>query len=141
VNEAHVSTKCHYAIKALVRLAAANGKAPVRARDIAQYGGIPPKYLEQVMHDLRQAGLVTSRRGKDGGYLLARDPAEITFSMVREVVDGSAGGIGRMRSDDQAEALVAPVWQDVRRAVRAVLDAATIADAAARAASSPMYYI
>jgi Rrf2 family cysteine metabolism transcriptional repressor len=141
VNEAHVSTKCHYAIKALVRLAVVDGKAPVRARDIAAYGDIPLKYLEQVMHDLRQAGLVTSRRGKDGGYLLARDPAQITFSMVRAVVDGSAGGVGRMPGGDQAEALVAPVWQEVRRAVRAVLDAATIADAAARAASSPMYYI
>lgn len=141
MQDAHVSTKCHYAIKALVRLAVANGEGPVRAREIAAYGGIPPKFLEQVMHDLRQAGLVTSRRGKDGGYALARDPAEITFSMVRTVVDGSAGGIGRMRSDDQAEALVAPVWQDVRRAVRTVLDAATIADAAGRAASAPMYYI
>ena len=68
----HLSTKSGYAIKALVRLALANGDAPVAARDIVAFTGIPPKFLEQVMHDLRQAGLVESRRGKGGGYVIAR---------------------------------------------------------------------
>ena len=137
----HVSVKCHYAIKALVRLATADGSTPIQARDIAAFGGIPVKFLEQVMHDLRLAGLVTSQRGKGGGYFLARDPGEITFAMVREVIDGSAGGVGRMRSDDPAEALVAPVWEAVRTAVRDVLEAETIAAAADRAVSKPMYFI
>jgi hypothetical protein len=54
---------------------------------------------------------------------------------------GSNGGKGRMRGGDQAEALVAPVWREVRECTRAILGSATIADAAARAAEAPMYYI
>jgi Rrf2 family protein len=137
----HVSLKCQYAIKALVRLAAAQSGAPMQAREIAEFGGIPVKFLEQVMHDLRTAGLVRSLRGKKGGYTLARDPAQITFAAVIDVIEGSHGGAGRMPGDDQAQGLVEPVWQDVQRAVRDVLQSATIADAAARAAAAPMYFI
>ena len=150
----HLSTKSDYAIKALVRLALADGLAPVTARDIVAFTGAPPKFLEQVMHDLRQAGLVESQRGKGGGYVIARDPASVSFADVIDLVDGrrepgvahagspsSNGGKGRMRGGDQAESLVAPVWREVRECTRAILGSATIADAAARAADAPMYYI
>jgi Rrf2 family protein len=151
----HLSTKSEYAIKALVRLALADGAAPVSARDIAAFAGVPPKFLEQVMHDLRQAGLVESRRGKGGGYVIARDPAGVSFADVIDIIDGrrhdplagpagspgSNGGKGRMRGGDQADALVAPVWREVRECTRAILSSATIAGAAARAAEAPMYYI
>jgi Rrf2 family protein len=137
----HLSTKSDYAIKALVRLALANGDGPVQAREISAYAGIPPKFLEQVMHDLRQGGLVTSQRGKGGGYAIARDPATISFAYVIDLIDGSHGGIGRMRSGDRAEPLVEPVWREVRECTRAILRAATIADAAERTNENPMYYI
>jgi Rrf2 family protein len=150
-----ISTKSEYAIKALVRLALADGSAPVSARDIVAFTGVPPKFLEQVMHDLRRAGLVQSQRGKGGGYVIARDPAAISFADVVDLIDGpqvrtaagpadtagSNGGKGRMRGGDRAEALVAPVWREVRERTRAVLGSATIADAAARASAAPMYYI
>ncbi len=151
----HLSTKSDYAIKALVRLALADGTAPVTGRDIVAFTGVPPKFLEQVMHDLRQAGLVESQRGKRGGYVIARDPASVSFADVIDAIDGrradsvggragspgSNGGKGRMRGGDQAETLVAPVWREVRDCTRAILGSATIADAAARAAEAPMYYI
>ena len=137
----HLSTKSEYAIKALVRLALANGDGPVQARAISEFAGIPAKFLEQVMHDLRQGGLVHSQRGKGGGYVLAVDPATLSFADVIDLIDGSHGGMGRMRRGDQAEPLVAPVWREVRERTRAVLGAATIADAAARASQDPMYYI
>jgi Rrf2 family protein len=150
----HLSTKSEYAIKALVRLALSDGPAPVSARDIVAFTGVPPKYLEQVMTDLRQGGLVTSQRGKGGGYVLAVDAATVTFADVIDLIDGrrtdpparagspsSNGGKGRMHGGDQAEALVAPVWREVRACTRAILGSATIADAAARAAQAPMYYI
>jgi Rrf2 family protein len=149
------STKSEYAIKALVRLTLADGPDPVSARDIVAFTGVPPKFLEQVMHDLRLAGLVDSRRGKGGGYVLACDPATLSFADVIDHIDGrrtgsggndagapgSNGGKGRMRGGDQAEPLVAPVWRAVRECTRAVLGSATIADAAARAHDAPMYYI
>ena len=150
----HLSTKSDYAIKALVRLALAEGPAPVTARDIVAFTGVPPKFLEQVMADLRQGGLVSSQRGKGGGYVLVVDAATVTFSDVIDLIDGrradlaaragssgSDGGKGRMRGGDQAEILVAPVWREVRECTRAILGSATIADAAARAAAAPMYYI
>jgi Rrf2 family protein len=150
----HLSTKSDYAIKALVRLALADGTAPVTARDIVAFTGIPPKFLEQVMHDLRQAGLVESQRGKGGGYIIARDPGTVSFADVIDLIDGrradpaaragspgSNGGKARMRGGGRADALVAPVWREVRDCTRAILGAATIADAAARAAQAPMYYI
>jgi Rrf2 family protein len=137
----HLSTKSDYAIKALVRLALANGDGPVQAREISAFAAIPVKFLEQVMHDLRQGGLVHSQRGKGGGYGLAVDPAAHSFADVIDLIDGSHGGKGRMPRGDQAEPLVAPVWREVRECTRAVLGAATIADAAARASHDPMYYI
>jgi Rrf2 family protein len=150
----HLSTRSDYAIKALVRLALADSTAPVSARDIVAFTGIPPKFLEQIMHDLRQAGLVESQRGKGGGYVIARDPANLSFADVIDLIDGrradpltghgapgSNGGKGRMRGGDQVDALVAPVWREVRECTRAILGSATIADAAARAAEAPMYYI
>jgi Rrf2 family protein len=153
--KSRISTRSEYAIKALVRLALADGAAPVAARDIVAFTGVPPKFLEQVMHDLRRAGLVESQRGKGGGYVIARDPSTVSFADVIDLVDGarvepdagpsdatsSNGGQGRMQGGDQAEALVAPVWREVRECTRAILGAATIADAAARAAEAPMYYI
>ena len=137
-----------------MRLALADGSQPVSARDIVAFTGVPPKFLEQVMHDLRRAGLVESQRGKGGGYVLARDPAAVSFADVIDLIDGpraeaaaptdtagSNGGKGRMRGGDQAEALVAPVWREVRECTRAILGSATIAEAASRAAEAPMYYI
>jgi Rrf2 family protein len=137
----HISTRCRYAIKALVRLALSYGGTPVQSREIALFGGIPVKYLEQVMRDLRQGGLVASTRGKNGGYVLTRTPDAITFAQVREVVDGPFTDPERMPGAGQADALVEPVWHDVRQAVREVLAGATIGAAAERARSTHMYAI
>ena len=137
----HISTRCRYAIKALVRLALSYGGVPVQSRDIAVFGNIPVKYLEQVMHDLRQGGLVTSTRGKNGGYVLARPPDAITFAEVREIVDGPLVDPERMPGAGQADALVEPEWHDVRQAVREVLAGATVGAAAERARSNQTYVI
>jgi Rrf2 family protein len=136
----HISTRCRYAIKALVRLALSYGGAPVQSRDIAGFGAIPVKYLEQVMHDLRQGGLVTSTRGKHGGYVLAHSPDAITFALVREIIDGPFEA-ERMPDAGQADALVEPVWHDARQAVHDILAGATIGAAAERARSTTMYAI
>ena len=74
-----VSAKADYAIRAAVELAASTGEAPIKGDAIAQAQAIPPNFLENILADLRNAGLVTSRRGADGGYWLAK-PAEAIFS-------------------------------------------------------------
>lgn len=137
----HLSAKSEYAIKALVCLALADGDDPVQAREIVAFTGIPPKFLDQVMHDLRRGGFVESRRGVGGGYVLLRAPTAISFFDVVDMIDGSHGGKGRMRGGGQAELLVAPVWDEARECLRRILRSATIADAAARAAAEPMYHI
>lgn len=131
--------RTQYAVKAAVRLALTHGARPVQAREIADFGGIPRKFVEQVMHDLRQAGLVTSRRGRSGGYELSRDPHDISFADVVEAVEGSFDGTGA--NGNEADTIIKPVWDRVRREAWDVLCTMSVGEAAARAAASPMYYI
>ena len=134
-----VSLRAEYAVKAMLRLALAHGGDPVQAKEIAAYGDIPVKSVEQIMHDLRTARLVTSVRGRAGGYVLAYSPDEITIADIVDATEGPrmAPG-GRKRG---ADALVEPVWRSVDTAVRDILESVTIADVTANAVSSPMYYI
>ena len=123
-----------------MRLALASGARPVHAHEIADFGDIPRKFVEQVMHDLRQAGIVTSRRGRSGGYELTRDPGDITFADVVEAVEGPFNG-GFGRNGAEADRIIQPVWDRVRREAWDVLCTMSVGEAAARAAASPMYYI
>lgn len=134
-----VSLRAEYAVKAVLRLALTHGSEPVQAREIATYGGIPAKFVEQIMHDLRAARLVTSVRGRAGGYVLARGPEEITFADIVDATEGPRSAAnGRVRG---ADALVEPVWRSVDTAVRDILESVTVADVTANALDSPMYFI
>ena len=135
-----VSLRAEYAVKAMLRLALTHGGEPVQAKEIAAYGGIPVKSVEQIMHALRAARLVRSVRGRAGGYVLAHDPEEITFADIVDATDRplDAASTGRKRG---ADALVEPVWRSVDTAVRDILESVTIAEVTANAVSSPMYYI
>ena len=134
-----VSLRAEYAVKAVLRLALTQGGEPVQAKEIAAYGDIPVKSVEQIMHDLRTARLVTSVRGRAGGYVLAYSPEEITFADFVDATERSrAASSGRKRG---ADALVEPVWRSVDTAVRDILESITIADVTANAVSSHMYYI
>ena len=134
-----VSLRAEYAVKAVLRLALSHGGEPVQAKEIAAYGGIPVKSVEQIMHDLRAARLVTSVRGRAGGYILAYGPEEITIADIVDATEGSRTAPGGRKRG--ADALVEPVWRSVDAAVRDILESVTIADVTANAVSSPMYYI
>ena len=123
-----------------MRLALAHGARPVHADEIADFGEIPHKFVEQVMHDLRQAGIVSSRRGRAGGYELTRDPAAISFADVVEAVEGPFGERAG-RNGNVADGIIQPVWDRVRREAWDVLCTMSVGEAAARAAASPMYSI
>ena len=126
-----VSAKADYAIRAAVELAAA-GDGPVKGDRVAQAQEIPPNFLENIFGDLRNAGLVASRRGADGGYWLARPADEISLADVIRAVDGPLANVRGVRSEQvsyqgSAEQLRA-VWVAVRASLRAVLEQVTLAD-------------
>jgi Rrf2 family protein len=83
-----LSRKTKYAIKALIALAEHGPEAPVRIADLAREQQIPPKFLELILLELRNQGILRSRKGKGGGYLLARDPGTIYLGQIVRMFDG-----------------------------------------------------
>jgi len=135
-----LALRTQYALRALVCLAIKRGGGAISGRQIADFGGIPGKYVEQVMRELRQAGLVRSQRGKGGGYLLAREPRAINMLEVVEAVEGSLEEFGRMPGGDPVGPALEQTWVDVRASLEAVLATTTIAGLADRVAVD-MYHI
>ena len=128
-----VSAKADYALRATIELAAA-GDGPVKGERIAQAQEIPLKFLENILGDLRHAGIVRSQRGADGGYWLARPPQEISVADVVRAVEGpiaNVRGVGpeAVHYAGSAERL-RDVWIAVRANLRAVLEHVTLADVA-----------
>ena len=83
-----ISQKARYAFKALIALSGMPAQECRQARDIAESERIPQSFLEQILLELRRAGLVASRRGRDGGHYLLKDPAAISFGEVLRLIDG-----------------------------------------------------
>lgn len=134
-----VSAKADYALRAAAELAAAEGEGPVKGEQLATAQGIPPKFLENILLELRHAGLVASQRGADGGYRLARPAGEITMADVIRAVEGPIASVRGGRPEDAAyqgpATALRNVWIELRTAMRGVLEETTLADLVARAAS------
>ncbi len=133
-----VSTRGDYASRALLSLALqGEGGAPTSVRDIADRTGLPQPYLEQILLALKGAGLVRSKRGVGGGYVLARPPAEITLAEVVSAVDGPIvlGDFGEPHQngacDHEGQCVLLAIWADVGAQMRRLLDATTLADVVA----------
>jgi Rrf2 family protein len=129
-----VSAKVDYALRACAELAAA-ADGPRKGERIAQAQGIPLKFLENILLDLKHAGLVQSQRGAEGGYWLARPPEDVSLAEVIRAVEGPIANVRGMRSEEvEYEGAAAPlreVWVAVRANLRAVLESVTLADLAA----------
>jgi Rrf2 family protein len=128
-----VSAKTDYAVRAAIELAAA-GDGPVKGERIAQAQEIPLKFLENILIELRHAGLVRSQRGAEGGYWLARPAGEITLAEVIRSVEGPIANVRGQGPQDvsysgSAERL-GEVWVAVRASLRSVLEEVTLADLA-----------
>jgi Rrf2 family protein len=126
-----ISAKADYAVRAALELAAASDP-PVKGERLAEAQGIPLKFLENILGDLRQAGLVVSQRGPDGGYRLERPGAEISVADIIRAVDGPLASVRGERPESMnyagpAEHL-APVWIALRAGVRGVLEHVTLQD-------------
>ena len=129
-----VSAKADYAVRAVVELAA-SGSGPVKGERIAQAQDIPLKFLENILGELKHAGLVRSQRGIEGGYWLARPPEEISIADVIRSVEGplaSVRGESPESLDYSGSAVpLGKLWVAVRANLRGVLESVTVADVAA----------
>ena len=130
-----VSTRGDYACRALVSLALhGDGEGPTSVRDIAERTGLPQPYLEQILLALKGAGLVRSKRGVGGGYVLAREPASITLGSIVSAVDGPIvlGDFGEPHQngacDHEGQCVLLAVWAEVSEQMRHLLDALTLSD-------------
>jgi Rrf2 family iron-sulfur cluster assembly transcriptional regulator len=135
-----VSTRGDYASRALLSLALrVDSGEPTSVRDIAERTGLPQPYLEQILLALKGAGLVRSKRGVGGGYVLARTAEEITLGQIVSAVDGPivVGDFGQPHEngacDHEGQCVLLEVWAEVGEHMREHLDSFTLADMVKRA--------
>ena len=130
----HVTAKADYAVRAVVELADSSQASPRKVEDIANAQSIPVSFLENILTQLRSAGVVRSQRGPEGGYWLAHPPQEVNLAQVIRAVEGPLVGIRGQRPEEieysgSAQALQ-QVWVAVRANLRAVLEQVTVANVA-----------
>jgi Rrf2 family iron-sulfur cluster assembly transcriptional regulator len=135
-----VSTRGDYASRALLSLALHSDEAgPTSVRDIAERTGLPQPYLEQILLALKGAGLVRSKRGVGGGYVLAREPGAITLGDIVSAVDGpiAVGDFGEPHKDGacdhEGQCVLLSIWAMVSHHMRRHLDELTLDDIATMA--------
>jgi len=135
-----ISQKARYAFKALIALSRSGPNVSRQARDLATAEQIPQSFLEQILLELRRAGLVGSRRGRDGGHVLLKDPAKITLGQVLRLIDGPVAPLTCLsrtayrRCDDCADEAACGlrgVFAQAYGATLEVLERVSIADAGA----------
>lgn len=131
-----VTQKCLYALRAILELSKRGEEGPVKADRIAEAQAIPVRFLEQILAQLRQGGFVTSVRGREGGYSLARPPVALTVGEIVRFVDspfdhaGCHCKTGSRVCPLDSSCVFFPLWERVRKAVAEVLDAATFRELA-----------
>jgi len=131
-----VSTRGDYACRALLSLAMHADGSPTSVRDIADRTALPQPYLEQILLAVKGAGLVRSKRGVGGGYVLARPPEEITLAQIVSAVDGPivVGDFGEPHQngacDHEGQCVLLAVWANVGEHMRQLLEGQTLADIA-----------
>jgi Rrf2 family protein len=130
-----VTAKADYAVRAAVELAGSSADAPRKVDEVSQAQGIPLSFLENILTQLRSAGVVRSQRGPEGGYWLAHPANEVTLADVIRAVEGPLVGVRGQRPEEveyggSAESLQ-QVWVALRANLRKVLERVTVADVAA----------
>jgi Rrf2 family protein len=130
-----ISAKADYAVRAAVELAAATDDKPVKAERIATAQGIPLNFLENILGELRHAGIVRSHRGAEGGFRLARAPSEVSVADIIRAVEGPLASVRGGPPEESAyagpAATLPRVWIAVRANLRKVVENVTVADIAA----------
>jgi Rrf2 family protein len=131
----HVTAKADYAIRAVVELADSSQESPRKVDEVARAQSIPVSFLENILTQLRSAGIVRSQRGPEGGYWLAQPSDQVNLAQVIRAVEGPLVGVRGQRPEEieyvgSAESLK-QVWIALRANLRKVLEHVTVADVAA----------
>ncbi|MDF5712863.1 MAG: Rrf2 family transcriptional regulator [Rhizonema sp. NSF051] len=141
-----LSSKVEYAVLALLELANHKGeKAPLTMNEITDKQPIPDRYLEQILASLRRAGLVKSQRGSRGGFVLAREPWQITLLEIVTLMEGERKEGEHVANTSPEKELIYEIWDEANAACTKVLKRYTLQDLCeqleARRQQGPMYYI
>jgi Rrf2 family transcriptional regulator, cysteine metabolism repressor len=135
-----ISQKLEYACRAMAQLAKYHdGRTLTRLEDLAQREAVSGNFLVQILNDLRRAGLIESRRGKAGGYLLGRPADQITLRQVVEAVDPTLLQISTTPEGESGQG-VRRAWEQVSSSLLVALDAVTV-ESIASTQGDPMFYI
>ena len=136
-----LSTKSRYGLRALFDMAYHAGTLPAQIKDISRRQNISPRYLEQIFQDLKKAGLLKSRRGPQGGYLLARKPHEITVMDIIHATEGEmalvdcvkTGKGNKKKCEFDNQCITQQVWAEASRKLNEYLGTVTLKDLCDRA--------
>ena len=126
-----VTQKTQYGLRAVFELAKRYGRGPIKIGEVAKVQAIPQRFLEAILSQLKQAGVVDSRRGKQGGYFLVRDPSDVTVDDVIAVLQGPTAPIacisdpGEPKCDLFGECVFMSLWTEVQDAIQRVYQRTT----------------
>lgn len=126
-----VSHKVQYGLRAVFELALRNSRTPAKITEIADVQGIPPRFLENILSELKHGGFVESRRGKNGGYLISRKPAGLTVGEIIRFMQGPVKVVGKdSNTGKNARGDVAfnGLWENIATAITEVYDKTTFVE-------------
>ena len=121
-----ISSRTEYALRTVLELVLQRGNGPIRVADIAKKGRIPAKFLEQILLTLKNGGIVQSRRGVKGGYLLAKAPAEITLASIMSLTEGYPISADLSGENDSGARALQEIWTTIDDFVIGKLETVTI---------------
>ncbi len=136
-----VTQKCQYALRAIYQLAKGHGNGPMKVSGIAKEQAIPPRFLEVILGQLKQGGFIESKRGNEGGYVLAKDPSRLTVGDVIRFVQGPFGPVECIERRPKktcplyGACVFLPMWKEVQQAMSAVYDKTTLLSLVERGAA------
>lgn len=123
-----LTSKGRYGVRALFQLAYHHEGRAAQMREVAEHAGVPARFLEQIFHELKRAGLLTAKRGPGGGYRLARAPGEISLGDVVRALEGSAFALTRSDERDARRDPIAHAMVGLAHEVERCFDKVTLAD-------------
>ena len=130
----YISQKCQYAVRAILELAKRYGQPPVRSGKVATLQAIPPRFLENILSELKAGGLVESHRGSQGGFQLTVPPEELTVGRIVRLIEGPldpvrcTGDMDNVNCPLKDRCSLIDLWSEAKKAVENVYDSVTFED-------------